>query len=210
MGVLSGCSLKIARSSTQCRQSSARMMMIPYSEPTISSHAMPNGMGSMFLAWSPSANLMVNVGDKAPDFTLKAHDKSEVTLSSFSGSKVILSFYPAAFTGVCQNQACTINDRADALSSANCQVLGISVDSPFANNAFRDANGIDYPLLSDVHREVISAYGVTFDNFAIDGYTVAQRSVFVVEEDGTIGYAWYAENPGIEPDYDALFAHIGA
>ena len=171
---------------------------------------MPNGMGSMFLAWSPSANLMVNVGDKAPDFTLKAHDKSEVTLSSFSGSKVLLSFYPAAFTGVCQNQACTIHGRADALTSANCQVLGISVDSPFANNAFRDANGIDYPLLSDVHREVISAYGVTFDNFAIDGYTVAQRSVFVVEEDGTNGYAWYAENPGIEPDYDALFAPIGA
>ena len=51
---------------------------------------------------------MVNVGDKAPDFTLKAHDKSEVTFISFSGSKVILSFYPAAFTGVCQNQACTI------------------------------------------------------------------------------------------------------
>ena len=171
---------------------------------------MSNGMGSMFLAWSLSANLMVNVGDKAPDFTLKAHDKSEVTLSSFSGSKVILSFYPAAFTGVCQNQACNINDRADALSSVNCEVLGISVDSPFANNAFRDANGIGYPLLSDVHREVISAYGVTFDNFAIDGYTVAQRSVFVIEEDGTIGYAWYAENPGIEPDYQALFAHIGA
>ena len=164
----------------------------------------------MFLAWSPSASVMVNVGDKAPDFTLKAQDKSEVTLSSFSGSKVILSFYPAAFTGVCQNQACAINNQSDALSSANCQVLGISVDSPFANNAFRDANGIAYPLLCDVHREVITAYGVTFENFAIDGYTVAQRSVFVVEEDGTIGYAWYAENPGIEPDYDALFAHIGA
>ena len=74
----------------------------------------------------------------------------------------------------------------------------------------RETNGIGYPLLSDVHREVITAYGVTFENFAIDGYTVAQRSVFVVEEDGTIGYAWYAENPGIEPDYDALFAHIGA
>ena len=153
---------------------------------------------------------MVNVGDAAPDFTLKAHDKSEVTLSSFSGSRVILSFYPAAFTGVCQNQACSINDQHKTLGSTDCVVLGISVDAPFSNNAFRDANGIDYPLLSDVHREVINAYGVTFENFAIDGYTVAQRSVFVVEADGTIGYAWYAENPGIEPDYDALFAHLAA
>ena len=153
---------------------------------------------------------MVNVGDAAPDFTLKAHDKSEVTLSSFSGSRVILSFYPAAFTGVCKNQACSINDQHKTLGSTDCVVLGISVDAPFSNNAFRDANGIDYPLLSDVHREVINAYGVTFENFAIDGYTVAQRSVFVVEADGTIGYAWYAENPGIEPDYDTLFAHLAA
>ena len=153
---------------------------------------------------------MVNVGDAAPDFTLKAHDKSEVTLSSFSGSRVILSFYPAAFTGVCKNQACSINDQHKTLGSTDCVVLGISVDAPFSNNAFRDANGIDYPLLSDVHREVINTYGVTFENFAIDGYTVAQRSVFVVEADGTIGYAWYAENPGVEPDYDALFAHLGA
>ena len=153
---------------------------------------------------------MVNVGDAAPDFTLKAHDKSEVTLSSFSGSRVILSFYPAAFTGVCQSQVCTINDQQQALTSANCVVLGISVDAPFSNNAFRDANDIDYPLLSDVHRDVIESYGVTFENFVIDGYTVAQRSVFVVEADGTIGYAWYAENPGVEPDYEALFAHVGA
>jgi peroxiredoxin len=153
---------------------------------------------------------MVNVGDAAPDFTLKAHDKSEVTLSSFIGSRVILSFYPAAFTGVCENQACTINDHHGALDSTDCVVLGISVDAPFANNAFRDAIGIDYPLLSDVHREVIEAYGVTFENFVIDGYTVAQRSVFVVEADGKIGYAWYAENPGVEPDYAALFLHLEA
>ncbi len=152
---------------------------------------------------------MVEIGDVAPDFTLKAHDKSEITLSSFAGSRVILSFYPAAFTGVCKNQACNIENQHNSLGSSNVHVLGISVDAPFSNNAFREANQINYPLLSDVHREVINAYGVTFDNFAIDGYTVAQRSVFVIEEDGTIGYAWYAENPGVEPDYDALFAHIG-
>ena len=151
---------------------------------------------------------MVEIGDIAPDFTLKAHDKSDVTLSSFAGSRVILSFYPAAFTGVCKNQACTIKNQHNSLGSTDVQVLGISVDAPFSNNAFREANQIDYPLLSDVHREVISAYGVTFDNFAIDGYTVAQRSVFLVEADGTIGYAWYAENPGIEPDYESLFSHI--
>lgn len=153
---------------------------------------------------------MVQIGDMAPDFTLKAHDKSEVTLSSFAGGRVILSFYPAAFTGVCQNQACSINNQIKAASFTDVAVLGISVDSPFANNAFRDANGIDYPLLSDVHREVIKSYGITFENFAIDGYTVAQRSVFVVESDGTIGYTWYADNPGIEPNYDELFSYLNS
>ena len=152
---------------------------------------------------------MVNIGDKAPDFTLKDQDKNDTTLSSFKGRRVILSFYPAAFTGVCTNQVCTVNDAMSSLSENDCDVIGISVDAPFSNKAFADANGITYPLLSDVHREVITAYGVTFDDFAIKGYTVAQRSVFVVEEDGTIGYAWYSENPGMEPDYEALFAHLG-
>jgi peroxiredoxin len=160
------------------------------------------------MSLTSSPRVMVDVGEIAPDFILKAHDKSEVSLSSFLGSRVILSFYPAAFTGVCKNQACSINNQFNELSSNNVNVLGISVDSPFSNNAFREQNNIDYPLLSDVHREVISAYGITFENFAIDGYTVAQRSVFLVEEDGTIGYAWYAENPGIEPDYDELFSYI--
>ena len=186
------------------------MMMAPNSAETTCGHPMPCAMRRMFLAWSLSAQVMVDIGDAAPDFTLTAHDKSEVTLSSFHGSRVVLSFFPAAFTGVCKNQICTINDQFQSSNMVNCTVLGISVDSPFANNAFRDANGIDYPLLSDVHREVISAYGITFEDFVIGGYTVAQRSVFVVESDGTIGYSWYAENPGVEPDYDALFTHLNS
>jgi len=186
------------------------MMMTPNSAETTCCHPMSYAMRHMFLAWSLSAQVMVGIGDTAPDFTLTAHDKSEVTLSSFQGSRVVLSFFPAAFTGVCKNQVCTINDQLQSSDMENCAVLGISVDSPFSNNAFRDANGIDYPLLSDVHRQVISAYGVTYDDFVIGGYTVAQRSVFVVESDGTIGYSWYADNPGIEPDYDALFAHLNS
>ena len=86
-------------------------------------------------------------------------------------------------------------------------MLGISVDSPFSNSAFAEANGISFPLLSDVHREAVNAYGVALADFVIPGYTVAQRSVFVVEVDGSIGYAWVAENPGQEPDYEAVRAH---
>lgn len=150
---------------------------------------------------------MVSVGDMAPDFTLTAQDKSKVTLSDLRGEKVILAFYPAAFTGVCTTEMCTFSDGMASLNDNGVKVFGISVDAPFSNGAFAEKNGIAFPLLSDVHREAVNAYGVALGDFVIPGYTVSQRSVFVVEADGTIGYAWVAENPGIQPDYDEVMDH---
>ena len=153
---------------------------------------------------------MLSVGDMAPDFTLTAHDKSSVTLSEMRRGRVILAFYPAAFTGVCTKEMCTFSDGIAGLDSSGVSVLGISVDSPFSNAAFADSNGITFPLLSDVHREAVDAYGIALGDFVIPGYTVAQRSVFVVEPDGSIGYAWVADNPGMEPDYEAVMAHCAS
>ena len=153
---------------------------------------------------------MPSVGAMAPDFTLTAHDKSSVTLSEMRRGRVILAFYPAAFTGVCTKEMCTFSDGIAGLDSSGVSVLGISVDSPFSNAAFADSNGITFPLLSDVHREAVDAYGIALGDFVIPGYTVAQRSVFVVEPDGSIGYAWVADNPGMEPDYEAVMAHCAS
>ena len=150
---------------------------------------------------------MPSVGDMAPDFTLTAQDKSSVTLSDMRGGRVILAFYPAAFTGVCTKEMCTFSEGMTSLNSSGVSVLGISVDSPFSNAAFAEANGISFPLLSDVHREAVDDYGVSLGDFVISGYTVAQRSVFVVEADGRVGYSWIADNPGMEPDYEAVMAH---
>jgi peroxiredoxin len=97
-----------------------------------------------------------------------------------------------------------------SLESCGSSVLGISVDSPFSNSAFAEANDISFPLLSDVHREVVNAYGIALGDFVIPGYTVAQRSIFVVEADGNIGYAWVADNPGQEPDYESVMAHCAS
>ena len=84
---------------------------------------------------------MPSVGDMAPDFTLTAHDKSSVTLSEMRRGRVILAFYPAAFTGVCTKEMCTFSDGIAGLDSSGVSVLGISVDSPFSNAAFADSNG---------------------------------------------------------------------
>jgi peroxiredoxin len=97
-----------------------------------------------------------------------------------------------------------------SLESCGSSVLGISVDSPFSNSAFAEANDISFPLLSDVHRETVNAYGIALDDFVISRYTVAQRSIFIVEADGSIGYAWVADNPGQEPDYEAVIAHCAS
>jgi peroxiredoxin len=93
------------------------------------------------------------------------------------------------------------------LEKAGCTVVGISVDAPFSNAAFAESNEIGFPLLSDVHRSVINDFGVAYQDFSIKGYTVATRSVFVVESDGTVGYAWAAENPGIQPDYSEVISY---
>ncbi len=153
---------------------------------------------------------MPAVGDSAPDFTLTAHDKSSVTLSEMKGDRVVLAFFPAAFTGVCTKEMCTLSEGMSVLESDGASVLGISVDSLFSNSAFAEANDISFLLLSDVHRETVNAYGVALADFVIQGYTVAQRSVFVVEADGSIGYAWVADNPGQEPDYEAVLAHCAS
>ena len=153
---------------------------------------------------------MLAVGDTAPDFTLTAHDKSSVTLREMRGDRVVLAFFPAAFTGVCTKEMCTLSEGMSVLESDGASVLGISVDSLFSNSAFAEANDISFPLLSDVHRGTVNAYGVALADFVIPGYTVAQRSVFVVEADGSIGYAWVADNPGQEPDYEAVLAHCAS
>ena len=153
---------------------------------------------------------MPSVGDMAPDFTLTAQDKSKVTLSDMRGERVILAFYPAAFTGVCTTEMCTFSEGMASLGDSGVKAFGISVDAPFSNGAFAEKNGISFPLLSDVHREAVNAYGVALNDFVIGGYTVAQRSVFVVEADGTIGYAWVAENPGIQPNYEEVMTHCSS
>ena len=153
---------------------------------------------------------MLNVGDKAPDFTLMAYDRSMVTLSEYEGKRVLLAFFPAAFTGVCTKEMCTFSDSMGKLSDFNAMIFGISADNVFANKFFAETNDIQFPLLSDVERKVINSFGVAIENFGAPGFTASQRSIFIVEEDGTIGYVWIADNPGMEPIYSEIIDYISS
>ena len=145
----------------------------------------------------------------APSFSLINTQKEKVNLSDYKGSKVILAFYPAAFSGICDQEMCIFEDRLAKLNNAQSKVLGISPDSPFANAKFAEVNGVTFPLLSDLHLNATKQYNVEFENFAfIEGYTVCNRAVFVIDEEGTVIYEWIAENPGVQPDYDEVMATL--
>lgn len=147
--------------------------------------------------------MAVNIGDKAPDFTLVDTDKKARSLKEFQGKNVVLAFYPGAFTGVCTKEMCALRDSMARFNELNAQVLGISVDSPFANKAFATHNKLEFPLLSDFERTVTKSYGIVLAGFAgLDGYSVAKRSVFVLDKTGVVRYVWVTDNPGVEPNYD--------
>ena len=149
--------------------------------------------------------MSVSVGQKAPDFTLVDTTKKPTTLSQFLGKKVVILFYPGAFTGVCEKELCTFRDSLTDYNSLNAQVIGISVDSPFANKGFADKNGIVFPLLSDYSRYVSAQYCGLVNNFAgLVGLSAANRSVFVVNEKGEVTYVWISEVPGVEPPYEEV------
>jgi peroxiredoxin len=151
--------------------------------------------------------MALSVGTTAPDFTLFDQNKQPVALSSFRGQKVIIAFFPAAFTGVCQAELCSFQSAIQRLNGMNAQVLAIAADIPFSNHAFAAANGLTFPILSDFSLSAINAYDVALPNFAgIEGLTRSVRATFVVDAEGIIRHAEVTANPGVEPNYDEIYA----
>ncbi len=149
--------------------------------------------------------MALKVGDTAPEFTLVDTERKPRTLKEFLGKKTVLAFYPGAFTGVCAKEMCTLRDSLSAFNSMNGQVVAVSVDGPFANKAFAEKNGLTFPVLSDYTKEVSRKYTGLYSAFAgLAGYEASKRSVFVLDAQGTVRYAWISEDPGKEPVYEEI------
>lgn len=156
---------------------------------------------------------MVSEGDVAPDFTapLADGDVTTFTLSeNLEDGPVVLAFFPAAFTGTCTTEMRTFESELDSFEAVGATVYGVSVDLPFALNEFREQEGLSFGIISDAEKELIGDYDVAMDFGGVGVERVAKRAVFVVDEDGTITYAWVSEDPGLEPDYDAVEAAAAA
>jgi peroxiredoxin len=155
--------------------------------------------------------MSADVGSRALDFNLLDTDGNEFGLSSLSGKRVVVAFFPAAFSGVCAEELCTFRDALAHYSALNAEVVGISIDGRFANGAFKDANRIPFPILSDYGQATINDYDVAWPNFAgMDGYTAARRSVFVIGSDGNIAWKWLSDAPSDLPPFDDVKAQVEA
>ncbi len=149
--------------------------------------------------------MSLQIGDSAPDFSLKGTQSDDpVSLTGFAGSKsVVVLFFPLAWTGVCTKEMCGIRDNHAQYEDLEAQVLGISVDSPFALAAWSKEQGFNFPLLSDFNREASRAYGAIYDDL-LGFKDVAKRAAFVVDKEGKVRYAEVLEKASDLPDFDAI------
>lgn len=147
------------------------------------------------------------VGTKAPNFCLKrktAQGLEDVCLSDRFGKKnTVLLFFPMAFTSVCTKEMCDVSQGLIDFQQWNADVLGISVDNPFAQEAWAKQEGITVPLLSDLDKEVSAKYDVLLPKLAGIG-TVAARAAFVIDQEGTIRYSEVTPSPTELPNFDRI------
>jgi peroxiredoxin len=153
--------------------------------------------------------MSIEVGGRAPDFTLTDQDRQPVTLSAQRGRPVVLAFFPAAFSSVCTKELCTFRDSLAALNAARAQVFGISVDTFFTLKAFQTDQKLAFPLLSDFNKQVIRDFGVyNEDMIGLKG--ISKRAVFVIDKDGIVRYREVLDDARNEPDYDKVLKTVAS
>ena len=154
--------------------------------------------------------MALQVGDKAPDFKLFSSELKEVNLSDYKGRKLVIHFFPMAFTSTCTEQLCTMRDTFGYYEGMNADVVGVSVDSPFTLAKFKEEQFYQFPLLSDFNKEASQAYQSFYEEFVFNLKGVSKRAAFVIDEEGNIAYAEVLENAGDLPDYDAIKQAVAA
>jgi glutaredoxin-dependent peroxiredoxin len=180
---------------------------VPGTAPSRSGHR----VSGEYTAWTrcrlidtKETPMSVNVGAKAPDFTLPNQDRESVTLNEkLKTGPVVLAFFPAAFSSVCQQEMCTFRDSMAELNKSNAQVLGVSTDTFFALKAWGDSQKLNFPLLSDYNKDVIRKYGVVNADM-IGLKDIAKRAVFVIGTDGVVKHAEVLDDARNEPNYEKV------
>ncbi len=145
----------------------------------------------------------MNVGQVAPHIALYDTERQKVNLKDYTGEKIVIFFFPAAWFSVCTKEMCTVRDDMTDYKNMNAKVFGISIDSSFALKKFKEDQKLEFTLLSDFNKDVIRAYGIFREDFVLDMHGVAERAVFIIGGDGTIQYKEVLDSPGNMPDFAA-------
>lgn len=155
--------------------------------------------------------MAISVGSKAPDFSLKtktAEGLGDIRLSDSLGKQnTLLLFFPLAFTGVCTKELCDITAGLKSYKDLNARVIGISVDSPFAQEAWAQKEHIGIPLASDLNKEVAKAYDVLLPDLVGIG-SASARAAFVIDREGIIRYSEQTPTPLELPTFEAIKATL--
>lgn len=154
--------------------------------------------------------MALQTGTPAPAFKLHAKPGEEVDVGALFGrEKVVILFFPLAFSSVCTEEMCRFRDDWSAWSALGCRVFGVSIDSPFVTEKFRTELGVPFPILSDFNKTVAASYDALHaELLGMKGVT--KRAAYVVGTDGRISYAWEAEVPKTQVDFAAIKSAVAA
>ena len=154
--------------------------------------------------------MSIKIGEKSPEFALKSKNQTgdikDVSLNDYKGKNLVILFYPLSYTGVCTKEMCTVSEGFEFYSNLNAEVIGISVDSVFTQEAWAKQNGIKIPLLSDFNKEVSGKFGTLYPDggFVLGMNGVSKRAAFIVDKEGVIRYAEVLEDAGQLPNFEKI------
>lgn len=148
--------------------------------------------------------MSITKGTQAPDFSLISDEKKEVALSALENKNKVLLFFPAAFTGVCTTELCSVRDNIADYNNLNAEVMGISVDMPYTLAKLKEEQKLNFPLLSDFNKEVSQKYETIYDEFVLGLKGVSKRSAFVIDKNNVVQYAEVLDDAGQLPNFDAI------
>jgi peroxiredoxin len=148
--------------------------------------------------------MALQIGDKAPDFSLYSSEKKLIHLQDYKGKNVVLLFFPLAFTSTCTKELCSTRDDIGIYEAGDAEIFAISTDTPQSLARYKQEHDFNFTLLSDYNKEVIRAYDVIYEEYSLGMRGVAKRAVFLIDPEGIIRHAEVLENAGIMPDLQAL------
>ncbi|HXL57624.1 MAG TPA: redoxin domain-containing protein [Chitinophagaceae bacterium] len=148
--------------------------------------------------------MKIEKGQKAPDFSLYSSEKSKITLSELKDQNILLLFFPAAFTGTCTKELCSVRDNISLYNDVHAKVFGISVDSVYSLAKYKEEQKLNFSLLSDFNKDASIAYGCLYDTFSYGMKGVSKRSAFVIDKNGIVQYAEVLEKATDLPNSEAI------